>query len=105
MDAKTLAEFRVMQLAVLGAVNKNAVRLYLEGIDCIELGENIEIKEIPLNTDYVIAYMGDLSSYVHLSALSDTIVTDIIDIMRSKALELANKDVIVNSDGVIQNWS
>lgn len=106
MNAKTLAEFRAMQLAVLGSTtSKNITELLLEGIDCIKLGDEIQIKCICLTLDYVIVYLGDLSSYVHLSSLSDTIVTEIIDIMRSKALEMAKKDVIVNCNGVIQNWS
>ena len=78
MKAKVLAEFRAMQLAVLGsASNKNASVLSLEGVDTIELGDNIEIKEVSLTMDYVVAYMGDISSFVHISALSDDIIEEI----------------------------
>ena len=106
MKAKVLAEFRAMQLAVLGsASNKNASVLSLEGVDTIELGDNIEIKEVSLTMDYVVAYMGDISSFVHISALSDDIIEEINTAMCNKALEMANKMVIADTNGVILNWS
>ena len=106
MKAKLLAEFRAMQLAVLGsASNKNASVFSLEGVDSIELGDGLEIKEVYLTMDYVIVYMGDMSSCVHISALSDDIIEEVNTAMCNKALEMANKMVVANSDGVILNWS
>ena len=106
MRARLLAEFRAMQLAVLGsASNKNASVFSLEGIDSIRFGDEIEIKEISLTKDYVIAYMGDLSSKVHISALSDEIIEEINTAMCNKALEMAHKIVVADSNGVILNWT
>lgn len=104
MKAETLANFRSMQLALKGAsLNKYEAKvLLLEGIDCITIGDNILIKEILLDKDCVTAFMfGDIPSYMPLSVLSEEIIVEIIDTMRCKALELADRCVMININGEI----
>lgn len=105
MNANILQDFRAMQLAVVGAYfmqyNRNTTDLILEGIDQISIGDNIDIVEICLHTDYVLVAIEDIRSLVPLKNLSYGVITDVIATLRAKALDIANRDVIVNGKGEI----
>jgi hypothetical protein len=106
MNASLLQEFRAMQLAIKGAgmLKSNGItifdKLLLDGIDSIELGEHVKIIEICLDTDEVVIETYG-TTYLRLSKLSDDIIEELISIMRAKALEIADKDVLVNSKGEV----
>lgn len=106
MNASLLQEFRAMQLAIKGAgmliSNGKTIfdKLMLDGIDAIELGEHVKIIEISLNTDDVVIETYG-TTYLRLSKLSDDVIKMLISIMRAKALEIADKDVLVNSKGEV----
>jgi hypothetical protein len=109
MNASLLQEFRAMQLAIKGAgmlrSNGKTIfdKLMLDGIDAIELGEHVKVIEICLDTDEVLieTYGGTTTTYLRLSTLSDDVIEDFISIMRAKALEIADRDVLVNSKGEV----
>ena len=105
MDANILQDFRAMQLAVVGAnymrYSEGTNCLYLEGIDKISIGDNIEITEISLHTDYVLVSINDIHSFVPLKNLSYSIITEVIATLKAKALDIVNRDVIVNGEGKI----
>lgn len=106
MNASLLQEFRAMQLAIKGAgmliSNGKTIfdKLMLDGIDAIELGEHVKIIEISLNTDDVLIETYG-TTYLRLSKLSDDVIEMLISIMRAKALEIADRDVLVNSKGKV----
>jgi hypothetical protein len=75
-------------------------KLMLDGIDAIELGEHVKVIEICLNTDEVLIETYG-TTYLRLSKLSDDVIEELISIMRAKALEIADKDVLVNSKGEV----
>lgn len=103
MNANILQDFRAMQLAVVGAYfmryNRNTTDLMLEGTDQISIGDNINIVEISLHTDYVLVAIEDIRSLVPLKNLSYGVITDVIATLRAKALDIANRDVMINGKG------
>ena len=103
MDAKLLQEFRAMQLAVKGALlkkNRTDVKeLLIEGIDAIAIGDNALIDTILLDKDVVNVNIFDTNSLMPIHYLADSIIEDIIDTMRAKALDIAGTDVMVNLNG------
>ena len=101
MNASILQEFRAMQLAVKGAcAGKDDVKeLYIEGIDAIELGDNALITAIHLDKDIVNINLFDYNSYAPISNFSEEIIEEIVDTMRAKALDICNRDVMVNCKG------
>jgi hypothetical protein len=105
MNANILQDFRVMQLAVVGAnfmrYNRNTTDLLLEGIDRINIGDNINIVEICLHTDYVLVAIEDIRSLVPLKNLSYDVITEVIATLKAKALDITNRDVIVNGNGEV----
>jgi hypothetical protein len=106
MNASLLQEFRAMQLAIKGAgmLKSNGItnfdNLLLDGIDAVELGEHVKVIEIGLNTDEVVIETYG-TTYLRLSKLSDDVIEELISIMRAKALEIADRDVLVNSKGEV----
>ena len=106
MNASLLQEFRAMQLAIKGAgmLRSNGKTIFdnlmLDGIDAIELGEHVKIIEISLNTDDVLIETYG-TTYLRLSKLSDDVIEMLISIMRAKALEIADRDILVNSKGEV----
>ena len=94
MNANILQDFRVMQLAVVGAnfmrYNRNTTDLLLEGIDRINIGDNINIVEICLHIDYVLVAIEDIRSLVPLENLSYDIITKVIATLKAKALEISS---------------
>lgn len=106
MNASLLQEFRAMQLAIKGAgmliSNGKTIfdKLMLSGIDAVELGEHVKVIEISLDTDEVVIETYG-TSYLRLSKLSDDVIEELISIMRAKALEIADRDVLVNSKGEV----
>lgn len=107
MNARLFQEFRAMQLAVKGACSikgqKDVTKLYLEGIDSIEFGDNALINEILLDKDIVNVNIFDANSLTPIHHFSDSIIEDIIYTMRAKALEIAGTDVMVNLNGELAN--
>lgn len=98
-DLIQLQEFRAMQLALKGAlVNTDFNSLILEGIDKINIGDELEITEISLDTDCIVVSIGCAERYAPLSSFSQHIIDDIISTMRYKALDIANKDVMITAD-------
>lgn len=92
MDANILQDFRVAQLAVVGAnfmrYNRNTTDLLLEGIDRINIGDNIEITEISLNCDSVLVSIVGVNSIMPLKNLSYDVVVEIIATLKAKALTI-----------------
>lgn len=102
MDAKLLQEFRAMQLAVKGSYNgRNVDELILQDIDRISVSYDFEIVGISLDTDLVIISLVETERHCQLNVFSDNVINDIINTMRCKALEIADKDVRVNVKGEI----
>lgn len=103
MKPKTLQTFRTMQLAVKGACHPKSVSyLTLDGIDAIELGDNLRIISIDLDRDLVVVEMGEdsnVESFMPLNVLSDDVIEEIIDTMQAKAVDIADRDVMVNGHG------
>lgn len=106
MKATLLQEFRAMQLAIKGACSPKSVNfLTLNGVDCIELGDTMRINAIDLNRDIVSVEVMDtnIESFMCLSVFSDEVIKDIVTIMRVKAVEIAEVDVMVNFRGDLSN--
>lgn len=102
MNASLLQEFRAMQLAIKGAlISADYKGLCLEGIDRISIGDELEITEISLDRDIVVVSIGCAERYANLSSFSENIIDEVIGTMRAKALEIADKDVFVNSKGEV----
>ena len=105
MNANILQDFRAMQIAFFGAhklkYDTNPCFLLLEGIDRISIGDNIEIIEIHLHIDYVVVEIADVRSFMPITNLSDNVMIDVIATLKAKALDIANRDVIVNGEGKI----
>ena len=106
MNANILQDFRVMQIAFFGAYamkhNASPSCLLLEGIDCITIGDNIEIIEIHLHIDYVVVAISGVRSFMPITNLSDNVMADVIATLKSKALEIANRDIMVNGKGEVK---
>lgn len=106
MKATLLQEFRTMQLAIKGACSPKSVNfLTLNGVDCIELGDTMRINAIDLNRDIVSVEVMDtnIENFMCLSVFSDEVIKDIVTIMRVKAVEIAEVDVMVNFRGDLSN--
>lgn len=106
MKATLLQEFRAMQLAIKGACSPKSVNfLTLNGVDCIELGDTMRINAIDLERDIVSVEVmdTDIENFMCLSVFSNEVVEEIIDIMRVKAVEIAEVDVMVNFRGDLSN--
>lgn len=105
MNANILQDFRAMQIAVVGAHNMrfNQIpnELVLEGTDQINIGDNINIVEVCLHIDYVLVAIEDIHSLMPLKNLSYGVITEIIATLKAKALDIANRDVMVNGKGKI----
>ena len=100
-----LQDFRAMQIAFLGAnymrYGRGGESLPLEGIDKISIGDNIDITEISLNTDYVLVSIGDIHSFMPIKNLGYSVMAEVIATLKAKALDLANRDVMVNGKGKV----
>ena len=100
MDTLQLRNFRVGQLAVKGACaysNKEVEYLYLDGIDKIYLSDELSISEISLIEDKVIVGIEENNGLtLDINKLSNNVITNITESLFAKALEIANKEVIVN---------
>lgn len=93
-----LQMFRAMQLAIKGALKSaNYNCLVLEGIDKICIGMDTYINEIPLDEDCVIIEVYGNVSQIELKNLSYEIIDEINNTMMVKALEIANKEVMVSA--------
>lgn len=106
IKATLLQEFRAMQLAIKGACSPKSVNfLTLNGVDCIELGDTMRINAIDLERDIVSVEVmdTDIENFMCLSVFSNEVVEEIIDIMRVKAVEIAEVDVMVNFRGDLSN--
>lgn len=106
MDRNILREFRTLQLAIKGAdavkYNRNnntcpsIMVLNSEQRDWVSIGPDSEVCEISLVRDCIgICIAGEPGSviYLSISALSGEVLGDILEIMRTTALDLANKEV------------
>lgn len=98
MKAILIHEFRVAQLAIKGAVT-NAQFLELDGVDTIAFGDMGEITEVSLEHDVVTISVEDINNIVNVRCLAEHIVEDVISTMKAKAVELADKEVIVDING------
>jgi hypothetical protein len=98
MKAILIHDFRVAQLAIKGAVT-NAQFLELDGVDTISFGDVGEITEISLEQDVVTISVEDINNIVNIRCLAEHIVEDVISTMKAKAVELADKEVIVDING------
>lgn len=98
MNAENLRNFRVGQLALKGAYsNKEVKYLYLDGIDKIYLSDELSISEISLIEDKVIIGIEENNGLtLDINKLSNNVITDITETLFAKALEIANKEVMVN---------
>lgn len=98
MKAILIQDFRVAQLAIKGA-DTNAQFLELNGVDSISFGDRGEITEVSLEYDLVTISVEDINNIVSIRSLSEQIVEDVISVMKAKAVELANKEVMVDING------
>ena len=98
MKAILIQDFRVAQLAVKGAVT-NAQFLELNGVDTIPFGDVGEITEVSLEHDVVTISVEDIHNVVNIRNLAEHIVEDVISTMKAKAVELADKEVMVDING------
>ena len=98
MKAILIQDFRVAQLAVKGAVT-NAKFLELEGVDTIPFGDVGEITEVNLEHDVVTISVEDIHNVTNIRNLAEHIVEDVISTMKAKAVELADKEVMVDING------
>lgn len=103
MNASLFQEFRVMQLAIKGALamkgRTDVKELLIEGIDAIGIGDNALIDTILLDKDVVNVNIFSANSLMPIHFLSDGIIEEIVDTMRAKALDIADTDVMVNLNG------
>lgn len=103
MNAQMLQDFRVAQLAFKAAdfiKYKNKPNyLLLEGIDMISIGDNIDVVEISLDNDIVTLAIVDIMSYVPIDNLSDKVIIELTNTLKAKALEVADRCVMVNGKG------
>lgn len=105
MKVTTLQNFRAMQLAIKGACGQKTEKVRLEGIDCIPMGSDCEIIEVPLNSDHVVIKLiwSESESYLPLHCLSDDVIEELTNTMKAKALELGHCDVAVNGKGELSD--
>ena len=98
MDTELLRNFRVGQLAVLGADKEKSNYLWLDGIDRITFSEHRHITQISLYEDEVWVSSQDEDDdniyRMPLNYFSDSIIKEITDILFGKALEIASKMVM-----------
>jgi hypothetical protein len=98
MDTELLRNFRVGQLAVLGADKQKSNYLWLDGIDRITFSEHRHITQISLYEDEVWVSSQDEDDdniyRMPLNYFSDSIIKEITDILFGKALEIASKMVM-----------
>ena len=99
MNIELLRNFRVGQLAVLGADKQKSNYLWLDGIDRITFSEHRHITQISLYEDEVwISSQDEDDDNIYrmpLNYFSDSIIKEITETLFSKALEISNK--LVNS--------
>ena len=57
--------------------------------------------EVSLHIDYVVVAIEDIRSLMPLKNLSYGVITEIIATLKAKALDIANRDVMVNGKGKI----
>ena len=98
MKAILIQDFRIAQLAIKGAVT-NTQFLELDGVDTIPFGDVGEITEVSLEHDVVTISVEDINNVVNIRCLAECIIEDVIFIMKAKALELADKEVMVDING------
>lgn len=110
MNAKLLQTFRAMQLALKGGAivrcenkkiehnGKTSTLLVIDGIDRITIGDDIDIVEISLDRDVVVINIEgtDVERYLPIYNLADEVVEELVDTMMAKALDNADRDVMVN---------
>ena len=111
MNAKLLQEFRAMQLTLKGACliyHKQEVEAFhFEGIDTIPMADGIEITKVSLDKDVVVikSTYSENEAYLPINSISGAIIEDLVDTMRAKALEIADRDVMVNGKGELYEGS
>jgi hypothetical protein len=106
MDRSILREFRALQLAIKGAdaVKYNRVRdrnispeimeLNSEQRGWVSIGPDSEVCVISLDKDCIgVAGESGVVTYLSISALSGKVLGDILEIMRTTALEIANREI------------
>lgn len=98
MKAILLQDFRVAQLAIKGA-DTNAQFIELNELDSISFGDMGEITEVSLEHDVVTISVESINNVVNIRCLSDSVVEDVISVMKTKAVELADKMVMVDING------
>ena len=111
MNAKLLQNFRAMQLTLKGACliyHKQEVEAFhFEGIDTIPMADGVEITEVSLDKDVVVIKFtySESEAYLPIKSISEAIIEDLVDTMRAKALEIADRDVMVNGKGELYEGS
>lgn len=104
MDRNILREFRALQLAIKGA---DAVKYNRHNNTCpvkmelnseqrgwVSIGPDSEVYEISLDKDCIgVAGEPGPVAYIDISALSGKVLGDILEIMRTTALDIANKEL------------
>ena len=104
MNTELLRNFRVGQLAVLGADKGKSNYLWLDGIDRITFSEHRHITQISLYEDEVWVSSQDEDNEniyrMPLNYFSDSIIKEITDILFGKALEIAGKMVMTIEDKI-----
>ena len=111
MNAKLLQNFRAMQLTLKGACliyHKQEVEAFhFEGIDTIPMADGVEITEVSLDKDVVVIKFtySESEAYLPIKSIADSVIEDLVDTMRAKALEIADRDVMVNGKGELYEGS
>ena len=104
MNTELLRNFRVGQLAVLGADKEKSNYLWLDGIDRSTFSEHRHITQISLYEDEVWVSLQDEDDEniyrMPLNYFSDSIIKEINETLFGKALEIAGKMVMTIEDKI-----
>ena len=104
MNTELLRNFRVGQLAVLGADKEKSNYLWLDGIDRITFSEHRHITQISLYEDEVWVSSQDEDDEniyrMPLNYFSDSIIKEINETLFGKSLEIAGKMVMTIEDKI-----
>lgn len=100
MKTETLVNFRVAQLALIGASeNREIDRFIFDNLQSVSYGDNMTIVEVSLEKDLVVVEVNDtdVQSYLPIYLMSDEVVEEITETMKICALELADREPLIKA--------
>jgi hypothetical protein len=106
MKAETLVNFRVAQLALIGASrNREIDRFIFNNLQSVSYGDNMTIVEVSLEKDLVVVEVNDtdVQSYLPINCMSDEVAEEMhaLQQVKKEHLNFVNQENLVSNVNLV----